>query len=110
MRLNEQESHRMMMERLDVQAREMRNEYEGKSARTNMEVAEKLREAERENRVLIEQIRLMENEIAQMRGNNEESNPVTMRRYHGSSGEYNIATPNFNSMNHQTTSEGNIHP
>jgi len=39
----------------------------------------------------------------------EESNPVTMRKYHGSSGEYNINTPHFNSMHHYVGSEPNIH-
>lgn len=61
----------------------MREEYEGKSVRNQAEIEVKLKEAEKENRLLIEQMRFMENEmIAAGRngGGYEESNPVTIRK------------------------------
>ena len=68
-----------------------------------------MREADRENRVLFEQIRLMEIEINSMKAVHEDTNPNTMRRLNGSSGEYNVPSPHFNSMHHYAASEPNIH-
>jgi hypothetical protein len=51
----------------------------------------------------------MEIEINSMKVGQEDSNPTTMRRYNGSSGEYNVPTPHFNSMHHYAASEPNIH-
>ena len=87
----------------------MRDDYEGRSQRIAGELEDKLREAERENRVLFEQIRLMEIEINSMKVGQEDTYPNSMRRINGSSGEYNVPTPHFNSMHHYAASEPNIH-
>ena len=74
----------------------IQEENERRQKEANEELESKVLANEQEKKVLIEQVKMLENEIVNLRRENEEmSNPVTLRRTLNHNSIQNAITPGF---------------